>query len=196
MVGPSLGADSIRRGVTAGLVGLALVIASMMLYYRGAGWNAVLALLLNTIITIAALSYIDATWTLPGIAGWCSRSAWRWIPTCSSSSASRRSCAPASWRPAPCVGVRPGVRHDYRYPRHYGGGQRVPVHVRHRAGARLRRDAGHRSGSEPVHGGVRFASLFDPALAQARSGEAQHLAAAPDRDCSVPPTFAFSISAA
>jgi preprotein translocase subunit SecD len=68
-VGPSLGADSIRRGITAGLVGLALVVASMMLYYRGAGLNSVLALLLNTIITIAALSYIDATWTLPGIAG-------------------------------------------------------------------------------------------------------------------------------
>jgi len=68
-VGPSLGADSIRQGLTSGIVGLLLVIASMVLYYRGAGWNSVLALLLNTIITIAALSYIDATWTLPGIAG-------------------------------------------------------------------------------------------------------------------------------
>jgi preprotein translocase subunit SecD len=68
-VGPSLGADSIRKGMTAGIVGLALVIASMLLYYRGAGLNAVLALLLNTIMTVAALSYIDATWTLPGIAG-------------------------------------------------------------------------------------------------------------------------------
>jgi len=68
-VGPSLGADSIRRGVGAGLVGLALVVASMLLYYRGAGLNAVLALLLNTVLTVAALSYIDATWTLPGIAG-------------------------------------------------------------------------------------------------------------------------------
>jgi preprotein translocase subunit SecD len=64
-----LGADSIRRGVTAGIVGLAIVIASMVLYYRGAGINAVIALLLNTIIIIAALSYIEATWTLPGIAG-------------------------------------------------------------------------------------------------------------------------------
>ncbi|MBI4907499.1 MAG: protein translocase subunit SecD [Acidobacteria bacterium] len=68
-VGPSLGADSIRRGVSSGLLGLALVVASMLLYYRGAGFNAILALLLNTIITIAALSYFDATWTLPGIAG-------------------------------------------------------------------------------------------------------------------------------
>ena len=69
IVGPSLGADSIRQGILAGTVGLALVIASMVLYYRGAGMNAVLALLLNTIITVAALSYIEATWTLPGIAG-------------------------------------------------------------------------------------------------------------------------------
>lgn len=68
-IGPSLGADSIRKGLTAGLVGLALVIASMLAYYRVAGINAVLALALNTIITVAALSYIDAAWTLPGIAG-------------------------------------------------------------------------------------------------------------------------------
>jgi protein-export membrane protein SecD/preprotein translocase SecF subunit len=68
-IGPSLGADSISRGITAGAVGLALVVASMIAYYRGAGVNAVLALLMNTIITVAALSYLEATWTLPGIAG-------------------------------------------------------------------------------------------------------------------------------
>jgi len=68
-VGPSLGADSIRQGISAGILGLALIIAALLLYYRGAGFNAMLALLLNTIMTVAALSYIDATWTLPGIAG-------------------------------------------------------------------------------------------------------------------------------
>ncbi|MBZ5600717.1 MAG: protein translocase subunit SecD [Acidobacteriia bacterium] len=68
-VGPSLGADSIRKGVSAGILGLALIIAALLVYYRGAGFNAVLALLLNTIMTVAALSLIDATWTLPGIAG-------------------------------------------------------------------------------------------------------------------------------
>jgi preprotein translocase subunit SecD len=68
-VGASLGADSIRRGVTAGIVSLLLVVASMLLYYRGAGVNAVCALLLNTILTVAALGYLDAPWTLPGIAG-------------------------------------------------------------------------------------------------------------------------------
>jgi preprotein translocase subunit SecD len=68
-VGPSLGADSIRQGVTAGLIGLAMVITVMLVYYRKSGVNAVIALLLNAVITIAALSYFEAVWTLPGIAG-------------------------------------------------------------------------------------------------------------------------------
>jgi preprotein translocase subunit SecD len=68
-VGPSLGADSIRAGVTASLVGLALVVLTMVIYYRWSGINAVVALLLNTILTLAALIIFDATLTLPGIAG-------------------------------------------------------------------------------------------------------------------------------
>jgi preprotein translocase subunit SecD len=68
-VGPSLGADSIRAGVEASLGGLALVIVFMLFYYRGAGVNAVLALILNMLLTIAALIVIGSTLTLPGIAG-------------------------------------------------------------------------------------------------------------------------------
>jgi preprotein translocase subunit SecD len=68
-VGPSLGADSIRAGVTASLVGLALVVFFMLFYYRGSGVNAVIALLLNMILTVAALVIFKATLTLPGIAG-------------------------------------------------------------------------------------------------------------------------------
>jgi preprotein translocase subunit SecD len=68
-VGPSLGADSIRQGVVAGLVGLAMVIAVMAVYYRKSGLNAIIALLLNAVITVAALGYFEAVWTLPGIAG-------------------------------------------------------------------------------------------------------------------------------
>jgi preprotein translocase subunit SecD len=68
-VGPSLGADSIRAGVTASLVGLALVVFTMVAYYRWSGINAVVALLLNTILTLAALIIFKATLTLPGIAG-------------------------------------------------------------------------------------------------------------------------------
>ena len=68
-VGPSLGADSIRSGVVASVVGLVLVIIFMVIYYRGAGMNAVVALLLNMLITVAALILFDAALTLPGIAG-------------------------------------------------------------------------------------------------------------------------------
>lgn len=68
-VGPSLGADSIRQGFIAGLVGIAAVVAAMLLYYRRSGINATLALILNALILIAALAYFGAVLTLPGIAG-------------------------------------------------------------------------------------------------------------------------------
>ena len=68
-VGPSLGADSIRQGMRAGAAGLAAVVTAMCAYYRGAGINATLALLINALILVAALSYFDAVLTLQGIAG-------------------------------------------------------------------------------------------------------------------------------
>jgi preprotein translocase subunit SecD len=68
-VGPSLGQDSIKAGVRASLVGLALVIAFMLFYYRGSGVNAVVALILNMILMLAGLIVFGATLTLPGIAG-------------------------------------------------------------------------------------------------------------------------------
>jgi preprotein translocase subunit SecD len=68
-VGPSLGADSIKAGLVAGVAGVAAVIAVMLIYYRRSGINATLALFLNAVILIAALSYFDAVLTLPGIAG-------------------------------------------------------------------------------------------------------------------------------
>lgn len=68
-VGPSLGADSIREGLRAGIAGVIAVVACMLIYYRRAGINATLALILNAVILVAALSYFGATLTLPGIAG-------------------------------------------------------------------------------------------------------------------------------
>ena len=68
-VGPSLGADSIRSGVTASLVGLAGVLLFILFYYRLSGINAVIALVLNLLILIGAMAYFAATLTLPGIAG-------------------------------------------------------------------------------------------------------------------------------
>lgn len=69
VVGPSLGADSVKQGLIAGAAGLLAVVFVMLVYYRKSGVNAVLALLLNTIILLAALGYFGATLTLPGIAG-------------------------------------------------------------------------------------------------------------------------------
>ena len=68
-VGPSLGADSIRAGVRASLVGLGFVVLFMLVYYRGSGVNAVVALILNMILMLAGLIVFGATLTLPGIAG-------------------------------------------------------------------------------------------------------------------------------
>ncbi len=68
-IGPSLGADSIHEGFVAGIAGLLAVIVAMLLYYKRSGVNAVLALALNTVILLAAISYFHAVLTLPGIAG-------------------------------------------------------------------------------------------------------------------------------
>ena len=68
-VGASLGSDSIRDGVISGIAGVIAVVTIMLIYYKGAGVNATLALVLNAIILIAALSYFGAVLTLPGIAG-------------------------------------------------------------------------------------------------------------------------------
>ncbi|MDQ3281794.1 MAG: protein translocase subunit SecD [Acidobacteriota bacterium] len=68
-VGPSLGRDSIRQGVTASVIGFLILVAAIILYYKGAGINAVLALLLNLIILLGMMAYFKATLTLPGIAG-------------------------------------------------------------------------------------------------------------------------------
>ncbi len=68
-VGPSLGADSIHQGIVSGIAGLIAVITVMLVYYKRSGLNAVLALVLNTVVLLAAISYLHAALTLPGIAG-------------------------------------------------------------------------------------------------------------------------------
>ncbi|PYX26263.1 MAG: protein translocase subunit SecD [Acidobacteria bacterium] len=68
-VGPSLGADSIRSGVQAAIVGMLAVLIFMLVYYHGAGINADVALILNLIILLGFLGFSGATLTLPGIAG-------------------------------------------------------------------------------------------------------------------------------
>ncbi len=68
-VGPSLGADSVRQGAVASIIGSILVVLFMLIYYRMAGFIAILALATNLLILLAAMAYFRATLTLPGIAG-------------------------------------------------------------------------------------------------------------------------------
>lgn len=68
-VGPSLGADSIRSGVRAAIVGMLAVLIFMLIYYKWAGVNADVALILNLIILLGFMGYFGAVLTLPGIAG-------------------------------------------------------------------------------------------------------------------------------
>ena len=73
-VGPSLGADSIRSGVRAAVIGMLAVLIFMLIYYRGAGVNADVALIMNLIILLGFLGWstiagVNVALTLPGIAG-------------------------------------------------------------------------------------------------------------------------------
>jgi preprotein translocase subunit SecD len=68
-VGPSLGIDSIRAGVKAAIWGMVAVLAFMLIYYRGAGINANVALILNLIILLGFMGFFGGVLTLPGIAG-------------------------------------------------------------------------------------------------------------------------------
>jgi preprotein translocase subunit SecD len=73
-VGPSLGADSIRSGVRATIIGMVAVLIFMLIYYRGAGINADVALIMNLIILLGFLGWstiagVNIALTLPGIAG-------------------------------------------------------------------------------------------------------------------------------
>ncbi len=68
-VGPALGADSIQKGLRSILIGGAVVVAFMVVYYRTSGLLAIVALLLNLIVILGLMGLAGATLTLPGIAG-------------------------------------------------------------------------------------------------------------------------------
>src|SRR5687768_14368366 len=68
-VGPTLGAESIRAGVTAAIGGLLFVMLFMLVYYKMAGFNAVTSIVVNLIVLLGLMSYLGAAMTLPGIAG-------------------------------------------------------------------------------------------------------------------------------
>ena len=68
-MGPSLGADSIKHGITAAIIGFGTIIIFMVLWYKWSGLNAIVALTVNLIVMLGLLGSFQATITLPGIAG-------------------------------------------------------------------------------------------------------------------------------
>jgi len=68
-VGPTLGADSVRAGVTASIGGLVFVVLFMIVYYKLTGLNAVISIVVNLLILLGLMAYLGSTMTLPGIAG-------------------------------------------------------------------------------------------------------------------------------
>ncbi len=69
VVGATLGADSVRKGITSAGAGICIVVLFMLIYYRVPGVIATIALVSNALFVVAALAYFNATLTLPGIAG-------------------------------------------------------------------------------------------------------------------------------
>jgi preprotein translocase subunit SecD len=69
VIGPSLGADSVRSGTLSIIIGLGLVLVFMLIYYRFSGLIADFALIWNIVLVLAVLASLQATLTLPGIAG-------------------------------------------------------------------------------------------------------------------------------
>jgi len=69
VIGPSLGADSVRSGTLSVIIGLGIVLVFMLIYYRFAGLIADFALIWNIVLVLAVLASLQATLTLPGIAG-------------------------------------------------------------------------------------------------------------------------------
>ena len=152
-VGPSLGAENIAKGFNSTMIGFAAIAIFMAIYYYFFGVIASVALSVNILLLVAVLSMLQATLTLPGIAGI--------VLTDRHGGGRQRAHLRAhprrtAQRQEPAGGdrrrLRPRLRHHSRLqPDHADRGD-LAVLVRHRAGARLRRHAVHRHRDLHVHG--------------------------------------------
>ena len=157
-VGPTLGQDSIRAGVTAAVGGLVLVVVFMLFYYKLAGLNALTSIVVNLVLLLGMMSYLGATMTLPGIAGFILTIGMGVDSNVLIFERIKEELATARGvRAAVERGLRPGVVDDRRHARRVADRGRVPVPVRHRADSRLCHESGHRARVQRVHGGLRVA---------------------------------------
>ena len=157
-VGPSLGTDSIRAGVRAAVVGMLAVLIFMLIYYRAAGINADVALLLNLIILLGFMGYFEAVLTLPGIAGVILTVG---MGVDSNVLIFERIREELTKRQDAAIrrgsGFQPCLDHDRGYPRHDHCFGSNFVSVRNRAGEGICGHTHLRSAGELVHGRICFA---------------------------------------
>ena len=160
-VGPSLGTESIRAGVRSAVIGMLAVLIFMLVYYRGAGINADIALILNLVILLGFLGYTGATLTLPGIAGVILTVG---MGVDSNVLIFERIREELRNGKTPPSAVEQGFGHawitivDTHVTTIVSAFH--PVHFRNRAGEGIRGHADLRSAGEPVYRGVRFADDF------------------------------------
>ena len=151
-VGASLGDELIRKGSLAAIVGLALVVVFMAVYYRKSGLIADVALILNGLLILAGLALFNATLTLPGIAGFVLTLGIAVDANVLINERVREELGGGqerSRRGGP--GLRPGVLDHLRRPRHHADRRLHPALHRDRSGARLRHLADHRAHRLAVH---------------------------------------------
>ena len=158
-VGASLGEESIHEGVVAAIAGMLAVMAFMLIYYRGAGINADLALVLNLVILLGFMGFFGATLTLPGIAGVILTIG---MGVDSNVLIFERIREEINLGKTAAAAVQKGFAmttpgHHRGHPRDYHRLGRHPLHLRHRPGQRLRRHSDLRPAGQPVHRRLRLA---------------------------------------
>ena len=160
-VGASLGSDSIKEGMWAGIAGVIAVVFVMLVYYKKSGINATLALILNAMILVAALSYFGAVLTLPGIAGIILTIG---MAVDSNVLIFERIREELRAGKAVIAAVDAGFSKAFLtiIDTHVTTDRilRVPVPVRNGSGAGIRGDAGDRVVRQRIHGGFRVADDF------------------------------------
>ena len=158
-VGPSLGADSIRAGVTASVVGLVLVVLFMLGYYKLAGFNALTSIVVNLLILLGMMAYLGATMTLPGFAGFVLTIGMGVDSNVLIFERIKEELATAKGVQGRRErGVRPRLVDDRRHTRRLAHRRAAPAQFRHRPDPRFCAHADHRPRVECLHRCLRFAN--------------------------------------
>ena len=180
-VGPTLGEDTIAKGIYAIIVSMIVVCLFMIVYYRFAGVVAVVALMLNLLLLIASMAIFQASFTLPGLAGLALTIGMAVDVNVLIFERMREEAERGGDGPADPQRIQPGLGDDLRLARHHLPLRPGPLHRRDRRGEGVRPHADHRHDLEPVHRGLRLAGDLR-VLVRAGLAQADHDAQADGQD--------------